>query len=74
MPGDDGRLLAPDRRALDGTPAGPRRRHGHLVLAVFAAVAVPIDLGGADDGGGDPTSMSTRRAYDLLSTEFFPGS
>ncbi|MEX5633293.1 MMPL family transporter [Parafrankia sp. FMc2] len=45
---------------------------GSLVLVTFAAMAVPIDLGGADDGV-DPTSMSTRRAYDLLSAEFFPG-
>ena len=45
---------------------------GTLVLFAFALSAVTLNLGGADDGV-DPTSMSTRRAYDLISAQFFPG-
>ncbi|ADP81381.1 putative integral membrane export protein [Pseudofrankia inefficax] len=43
-----------------------------LLLVVLAAPAVTLKLGGADDGA-ESTSSSTRRAYDLLSADFFPG-
>ncbi|MDT3439151.1 MMPL family transporter [Pseudofrankia sp. BMG5.37] len=44
---------------------------GFLLLAL-AAPALTLKLGGADDGA-ESTSSTTRRAYDLLSTDFFPG-
>jgi uncharacterized membrane protein YdfJ with MMPL/SSD domain len=43
-----------------------------LLLVVLAAPAVTLKLGGADDGA-ESTSSTTRRAYDLLSADFFPG-
>ena len=45
-------------------------------LAVLLVLAIPmfsLRLGSADNGN-DPTSQTTRRAYDLLSTGFGPGS
>jgi RND superfamily putative drug exporter len=47
-----------------------------LSLAVLLTIAVPmfsIHLGVADQGN-DPTSLTTRRAYDLLAEGFGPGS
>jgi RND superfamily putative drug exporter len=46
-----------------------------LALAVLVALALPmfaIRLGAADQGN-DPTSLTTRRAYDLLAEGFGPG-
>ncbi|WP_007507263.1 MMPL family transporter [Pseudofrankia saprophytica] len=43
-----------------------------LVLLALAAPALTLKLGGADDGA-ESTSSTTRRAYDLLSTDYFPG-
>ncbi len=47
-----------------------------LSLALLLTLALPmlsIRLG-ASDQGNDPTSLTTRRAYDLLATGFGPGS
>jgi RND superfamily putative drug exporter len=46
---------------------------GLLVLVVLALPVFSLRLGTAD-AGNDPTSQTTRRAYDLLSTGFGPGS
>ncbi len=43
-----------------------------LLLLALAAPALTLKLGGADDGA-ESTSSTTRRAYDLLSADFFPG-
>src|SRR5436189_4640093 len=46
-----------------------------ISLAVLVTIAVPmfsIHLGVADQGN-DPTSLTTRRAYDLLAKGFGPG-
>ena len=43
-----------------------------LVLLALAAPALTLKLGGADDGA-ESTSSTTRRAYDLISKDFFPG-
>ena len=48
---------------------------GALSLAVLVTIAIPmfsIHLGVADQGN-DPTSLTTRRAYDLLAQGFGPG-
>ncbi|MCM3883703.1 MMPL family transporter [Frankia sp. R82] len=41
-------------------------------LAVLAMPVTGLSLGGGDNGS-DPTSNTTRRGYDLISEEFFPG-
>lgn len=43
-----------------------------LALTLLAIPGLGLRLGGSDPGV-DPTSMSTRRAYDLISADFFPG-
>ncbi|MGF7234158.1 MAG: MMPL family transporter, partial [Frankia sp.] len=43
-----------------------------LALTLMAIPGLGLRLGGSDPGV-DPTSMSTRRAYDLISSDFFPG-
>ncbi|MBL7489786.1 MMPL family transporter [Frankia sp. AgB1.9] len=43
-----------------------------FLLLALAAPALTLKLGGADDGA-ESTSSTTRRAYDLLSADFFPG-
>ncbi|WP_373693959.1 MMPL family transporter [Parafrankia sp. BMG5.11] len=58
-------------RQVDRRPAGMALAAG-LGLILLAVPAVTLDLGGADDGA-ESTSLSTRRAYDLLSADFFPG-
>ena len=46
---------------------------GLVILLVLAIPAVSLRLGVAD-AGNDPTSQTTRRAYDLLAEGFGPGS
>jgi RND superfamily putative drug exporter len=46
---------------------------GLVVLLVLAVPVVSLRLGVAD-AGNDPTSQTTRRAYDLLAEGFGPGS
>ncbi|SNQ49344.1 putative RND superfamily drug exporter [Frankia canadensis] len=43
-----------------------------LLLVVLALPVAGLRLGGSDNGV-DPTSTTTRRAYDLISKGFFPG-
>jgi uncharacterized membrane protein YdfJ with MMPL/SSD domain len=43
-----------------------------LVLLAFAVPAIALQLGGADDGA-ESKSLTTRRAYDLLSADYFAG-
>jgi uncharacterized membrane protein YdfJ with MMPL/SSD domain len=44
-----------------------------LVLLAFAVPALALQLGGADDGA-ESKSLTTRRAYDLLSADYFAGA
>ena len=46
---------------------------GLVILLVLAVPVVSLRLGVAD-AGNDPTSQTTRRAYDLLASGFGPGS
>ena len=43
-----------------------------LVLVAFAVPALTLTLGGSDDGA-ESTSSTTRRAYDLISADYFTG-
>ncbi|EIV92344.1 efflux RND transporter permease subunit [Frankia sp. QA3] len=43
-----------------------------LLLTALALPVVGLRLGGTDNGV-DPTSTTSRRAYDLISEEYFPG-
>jgi RND superfamily putative drug exporter len=58
-------------RTLQAHPV-PAAVFGLLLLLVLALPALGLRLGVAD-AGNDPTSMTTRRAYDLLSEGFGPG-
>ncbi len=46
---------------------------GLVILLVLSVPVISLRLGVAD-AGNDPTSQTTRRAYDLLATGFGPGS
>src|SRR4029077_19265587 len=46
---------------------------GLVILLVLALPVFSLRLGVAD-AGNDPTSQTTRRAYDLLASGFGPGS
>ncbi|MBE3200341.1 MULTISPECIES: MMPL family transporter [Parafrankia] len=52
-------------------PAPVALAAGILLLGLAAQIS-GVRLGGGDDGT-EPTSMTTRRAYDLISDGFFPG-
>ncbi|MBV8950956.1 MAG: MMPL family transporter, partial [Actinobacteria bacterium] len=58
-------------RTLQARP-WPAAIAGLLVLLVLAVPFVSLRLGVAD-AGNDPTKLTTRRAYDLLSQGFGPG-
>jgi RND superfamily putative drug exporter len=59
-------------RTLQARPA-PAAALGLVILVVLAIPALGLRLGVAD-AGNDPTKFTTRRAYDLLSQGFGPGS
>ncbi len=59
-------------RTLQARPA-PAAALGLVILIVLAIPALGLRLGVAD-AGNDPTKFTTRRAYDLLSQGFGPGS
>ena len=52
---------------------GPLALAGLAILLVLAVPVFSLRLGVAD-AGNDPTSQTTRRAYDLLASGFGPGS
>ncbi len=58
-------------RTLQAKP-WPAAILGLVILVVLALPALGLRLGIAD-AGNDPSSFTTRRAYDLLSTGFGPG-
>ena len=58
-------------RTLQRRPA-PAAILGLLILVVLAIPALGLRLG-VSDAGNDPTKLTTRRAYDLLSQGFGPG-
>jgi RND superfamily putative drug exporter len=58
-------------RVLQARPA-PAAVIGLVILVVLALPFFSLRLGVAD-AGNDPTSLTTRRAYDLLSQGFGPG-
>ncbi|MCK9898220.1 MMPL family transporter [Frankia sp. AgB32] len=69
----------PVRPGLRSWWAGALGRHPRiyagaavLLLVVLALPVVGLRLGGSD-GGVDATSTTTRRAFDVISDEFFPG-
>ncbi|WP_268761229.1 efflux RND transporter permease subunit, partial [Frankia sp. AvcI1] len=69
----------PVRPGLRSWWAGTVGRHPQVLagaavvlLTVLALPVVGLRLGGTDNGV-DPTSTTSRRAYDLVSDEYFPG-
>jgi putative drug exporter of the RND superfamily len=79
VPGTRGGLPAPGRESLwhrwgRQVSAHPVRylSAGMLVLGLLAAPCFSMRLG-MTDNGTNPTSMTTRRAYDLLAEGFGPG-
>ena len=58
-------------RALQAQP-WPAAIGGLVILLVLAVPALGLRLG-VSDAGNDPSSFTTRRAYDLLSAGFGPG-
>jgi len=79
VPGTRGGLPAPGRESLwhrwgRQVSAHPVRylSAGMLVLGLLAAPIFSMRLG-MTDNGTNPTSMTTRRAYDLLAEGFGPG-
>jgi RND superfamily putative drug exporter len=68
----EGTFWARWSRALQARPA-PAAALGLLILVVLTIPAFGLRLGIAD-AGNDPTKFTTRRAYDLLSQGFGPGS
>ncbi len=59
-------------RTLQRRP-GPAAAIGLLILVVLTIPALGLRLGVADNGN-DPTKLTTRRAYDLISEGFGPGA
>jgi RND superfamily putative drug exporter len=59
-------------RTLQRRP-GPAAALGLVILVVLTIPALGLRLGVADNGN-DPTKLTTRRAYDLISEGFGPGA